>query len=97
MRIRLTIVQSCTFAERALHPNDVLDLNLATSECFVAAALPFNAGAILGLLAAGHANPQEADACEVRRRLTQLSVPSASPSASASPAHSAPRLRLLKG
>lgn len=88
MHIRLRIIQRAMFASRVLEIGDVLDVNLATGECFVAAPLPFNPGALAGLLADGTADPVEAARAEVATRLISLSSPSATP---------APRLRLVKG
>lgn len=88
MRIRLTLSRRAVLGDRILEVGDVLDLNLATGELFVAAALPCNAGAVLGLLADGSAHPADCSLDEARARITGLSSPS-SPSVA--------RLRLVKG
>lgn len=88
MRLRLSVARRSVLGDRLLEAGDVLDLNLATGELFVAAALPFNAGAVLGLLADGAVNPADASLDEARARLTGLSSPSTRP---------APPLRLVKG
>lgn len=88
MQMRFSVARRGVLGDRILEVGDVLDLNLATGELFVAAALPFNPGAVLGLLADGSIDPADASLAEARARLTGLSAPSSRP---------APPLRLVKG
>lgn len=55
--IRLRVQRRTVLGDRVLEVGDVLDINTATHELFVAASLPFNATALRELLAAGDAHP----------------------------------------
>ncbi len=66
---RLVIHRRALLGDRVLEAGDVVDVNPVTGEVFVAAGLPYDPGALRGLLAVGAATPAEGSAPEAVGRL----------------------------
>lgn len=75
MRIRLVVVRRILHAGRWLEEGDVLDLDLSDSTCVLGARVPWNAGALLGMVSEGTLDPIEVTPSAVALALAPTSRP----------------------
>jgi hypothetical protein len=75
MRFRLRVTRLTRLGERTLLPGDILDLDTADQTAVLAVSLDWNVGAVLGLMAAGDADPIDLSPDAARQALWAAAPP----------------------
>ena len=76
MRLRFTVTRDCAIGSVIVPANAVVDLDDESMDSVVAIRLPYNAGALLGLLVEGAISPIDVSPSQARDMLAPSPPPS---------------------